>query len=113
MRLRFLFLFAVMLLALGLAPALAAAQMLGDSKVIAPVPLPGFPEGIATRGHRFYVSGPAAFGQPLGSAFIQSYDIRTGTLDAIYKHPFVRFLHPLTRARPKAPRSVGRGPRLA
>jgi sugar lactone lactonase YvrE len=77
-------LLAVTLLAPGLAPALAHAQALGDSKVIAPVPLPGFPEGIATKGNRVYVSGPAAFGQPLGSAFVQAYDIRTGVLDATY-----------------------------
>jgi sugar lactone lactonase YvrE len=57
---------------------------LGDSKVVAPVPLPGFPEGIATRGNRFYVSGPAAFGLPLGSAFVHAYDLRTGTLEATY-----------------------------
>lgn len=59
------------------------AQALGDSQVIAPVPLPGFPEGIATRGDRFYVSGPVGF-HPLGSAYVQAYDIRTGALEATY-----------------------------
>jgi sugar lactone lactonase YvrE len=72
------------LLALGVTPTPAAAQALGDSKVVAPVPLPGFPEGIATRGHRFYVSGPAAFGLPPGSAYVHAYDIRTRALDATY-----------------------------
>lgn len=75
---------AAVLLVLGLVQVVAAAQALGDSKVVAPVPLPGFPEGIATRGHRFYVSGPAAFGQPLGSAYVRAYDIRTGALQATY-----------------------------
>ena len=60
---------AAALLALSLTPTAILAQSLGDSKVVAPVPLPGYPEGIATRGNRFYVSGPAAFGQPLGSAY--------------------------------------------
>jgi Tol biopolymer transport system component/sugar lactone lactonase YvrE len=59
------------------------ARALGDSQVIAQVPLPGFPEGIATRGNRFYVSGPADPG-PLGSAFVHAYDIRTGDLEATY-----------------------------
>jgi DNA-binding beta-propeller fold protein YncE len=70
-------LFAVLLLALSLSPVAAAAQALGDSKVVAAVPAPGYPEGIATRGNRFYVTGPAAFGLPLGSAYVQAYDIRT------------------------------------
>ncbi len=72
------------LLTLGLTPASAPAQMLGDSTVIAPVPLAGFPEGIATRGNRVYVSGPAAFGMPLGSAYVAAYDIRTGALEETY-----------------------------
>ena len=75
---------AAALLALSLTPTPAPAQALGDSKVIAAVPLPGFPEGIVTRGNRFYVSGPAAFGLPLGSAFVHAYDIRTGALKATY-----------------------------
>ncbi len=83
MKLRLSFLVAA-LLALVLTPAPSPAQALGDSKVIAPVPFAGYPEGIATRGNRFYVSGPAAFGQPLGSAFVAAYDLRTGTLEATY-----------------------------
>jgi sugar lactone lactonase YvrE len=83
----------IALLAATLAPTSASAQALGDSKVIAPVPLPGFPEGIAIRGNRFYVAGPAAFGQPLGSAFVNAYDIGTGALEAVYPititNPFV------------------------
>ena len=72
------------LLLLSLTPTPVSAQSLGDSKVIAAVPSPGFPEGIATRGNRFYVTGPAAFGLPLGSAYVQAYDIRTGELKARY-----------------------------
>jgi sugar lactone lactonase YvrE len=72
------------LLALSLTPAPCPAQVVGDSKVVAPVPLAGFPEGIATRGNRFYVAGPAAFGLPLGSAFVAAYDIRTGAPEATY-----------------------------
>lgn len=74
----------VALLTLSLMPTPTPAQLLGDSQVVAPVSSPGFPEGIATRGNRFYVSGPAAFGQPLGSATVQAYDIRTGALEATY-----------------------------
>ncbi len=83
MKLRLSYLAAV-LLALCLTPAPSRAQTLGDSKVIAPVPPAGFPEGIATRGGRFYVSGPAAFGQPPGSAYVAAYDLRTGAHEATY-----------------------------
>ena len=75
---------AASLLALNLTGTSASAQTLGDSKVVATVPPPGFPEGIATRGNRFYVSGPAAFGLPPGSAAVHAYDIRTGALEATY-----------------------------
>jgi sugar lactone lactonase YvrE len=74
----------VFLLALGLAPALTPAQPLGDSEVVATVGPPGFPEGIAVRGNRFYVSGPAAFGQPPGSAYVRAYDKGTGALQATF-----------------------------
>lgn len=93
MKTRLWFLLTAALLALSLTPTPCPAQVLGDSKVIAPVLLSGFPEGIATRGNRFYVSGPAAFGLPPGSAFVQAYDIRTGTLETTYPvtitNPFV------------------------
>src|SRR6478672_8630793 len=74
---------AALLLALSLTPAILA-QALGDSKVVTPIALPGYPEGIAVRGNRFYVSGPAAFGQPLGSAYVRAYDIKTGAFAANY-----------------------------
>ena len=75
---------AVALLTLGLTPIPTPAQPLGGSQVIAPVPSPAYPEGIATRGSRFYVSGPAAFGLSLGSATVHAYNIRTGALEATY-----------------------------
>ena len=84
MTFRFSLLLTAALLMLTLAPTPAFAQSLGDSRVVAAVPLSGFPEGIATRGNRFYVSGPAAFGLPVGSAYVQSYDIRTGELKTRY-----------------------------
>jgi len=60
------------------------SRPLGDSKVVAPVPSPGYPEGIAVKGNRFYVSGPAAFGQPLGSAYVNAYNLKTGAFVATY-----------------------------
>jgi len=77
--------FAVALLALSLIPTtILADRPVGDSQVIAPVPGAGLPEGIVTHGNRFYVSGPADFGQPLGSAHVYAYDIRTGALEETY-----------------------------
>ena len=84
MRRRFPCYLAAALLALSLTSAAVLAQSLGDSRVVAPVPSPGFPEGIAVRGNRFYVSGPAAFGLPLGSAYVNAYDLKTGTLEATF-----------------------------
>lgn len=85
MKTKLLLFAAVLLLILSLIPgSILAARPLGHSEVIAPVPSAGLPEGIATRGNRFYVSGPADFGQPLGSAYVHAYDISTGTLEATY-----------------------------
>lgn len=64
-------------------PALAE-RPLGDSRVVADVPdVPGFPEGIATRGNRIYVSGPANFGIFTPSA-VTAFDRKTGALEAIF-----------------------------
>lgn len=84
MTFRYLLLLPTALLVLSATPTPVSAQSLGDSKVVAAVALPGFPEGIATRGNRFYVSGPAAFGLPPGSAYVRAYDIRDGALKATY-----------------------------
>jgi len=88
----------IALLALALAPSPAPAQTLGASTVVAPVPFPGYPEGIAVRGNRFYVAGSAALGQPLGSAYVNAYDIGTGALAAVY---------PITITNPFAGMSAG------
>jgi hypothetical protein len=74
-----LFLVAVVgLMTFGTHAALAQ-RPLGDSRVFATVPAPGFPEGIAIRGNRAYVSGPATFGIFTPSA-VWAYDLRTGAL---------------------------------
>jgi len=76
--------FAIALLALGLTSSAIHAQTLGDSKVFSPVAAPGYPEGIAVNGNSYYVSGPATFGQPLGSAYVKAYDLKTGAFEANY-----------------------------
>jgi sugar lactone lactonase YvrE len=59
------------------------ARPFGDVRVLATVPSPNaMPEGIAVRGNRVYVSGPAAFGnagngEPSG---VWEFDIATGAL---------------------------------
>lgn len=58
----------------------------GDVRFLAPTPNPpGFPEGIAVRGNRAFVSAPAMFGtagQPPSAIF--AYDLRTGDLIRTY-----------------------------
>jgi len=76
--------FAIALLALSLTPTIIHAQNLGDSKVFSPVAAPGYPEGIAVNGNSFYVSGPAALGPPLGSAYVKAYNLKTGAFEASY-----------------------------
>jgi len=67
------------LLALGVYPALADPP-LGASRVFATVPaVPGFPEGIAVRDNRVYVTGPASFGIFTPSA-VWAYNLQTGAL---------------------------------
>ncbi|HST51124.1 MAG TPA: SMP-30/gluconolactonase/LRE family protein [Pyrinomonadaceae bacterium] len=55
---------------------------IGDSKVVAHVPFPGYPEGIAVHGSLVYVSGPAAFGVPgnADASKIFAFDKDTGAL---------------------------------
>lgn len=43
-------------------PSYAGKRPAGDSEVVAAVPAPGYPEGIAVKGNHVYVAGPAAFG---------------------------------------------------
>lgn len=77
-------LFLLVAMFLAIVSTTVQAQELGESTVISAVPSPGFPEGIATRGRTLYVSGPAAAGLPLGSAFVRAYDMRTGAATATY-----------------------------
>jgi sugar lactone lactonase YvrE len=60
--------------------AAGAPRPIGDSRVIAPVPFPGYPEGIVVSNGRIYVSGPAAFGVPgnFVPSIIHVYDLATG-----------------------------------
>jgi sugar lactone lactonase YvrE len=51
----------------------------GDVRVLAPVPSPGYPEGIAVRGNLVYVAGPASFETAgLPPSYVIAYDTRTG-----------------------------------
>jgi sugar lactone lactonase YvrE len=80
-------LFSLLLLASAVAGT-AHAQPTGTSSVFASVPSPGFPEGIAVRGNRVYVAGPATFGlnvQPV----VWAYDLKTKQLVA--QHPVTIF----------------------
>lgn len=76
---------AILACALGVS-GLSAAQPqrpFGDSQVVAAVPAPGFPEGIAVKGDRVYVSGPATFGN-FGPALVWEYDIKSKALLGTY-----------------------------
>lgn len=61
------------------AVAQAGPRPEGDSKVFAPVPAPGYPEGVAVRGNRVYVSGPATFGLNVPPV-VWEYDAQSGAL---------------------------------
>jgi sugar lactone lactonase YvrE len=67
------------LLALG-APADAdPARAFGDTRVLAPVPAPGFPESVAVHGNKVFVSTQARFGTAgAGPSAIYAFDVRTG-----------------------------------
>jgi sugar lactone lactonase YvrE len=74
------------LLTVGLAAARAqfdpVERSFGDTQIVAPVPAPGFPEGMAVRGNRFYVAGQADlfnFGDPVPPTVFE-YDIDSGML---------------------------------
>jgi len=58
----------------------------GDVEVLATVPAnPGFPEGIAVKGNRVYVAGPAKFGTTgSGPSHVFAFDINTGALVQTY-----------------------------
>jgi len=70
---------AVVLL-LAAMPVLADHRPVGDSQIFAPVPAPGYPEGIAVRGNKVYVSGPAAFLPVAPVPYVFEYDLANGAL---------------------------------
>lgn len=65
----------------AIAPASAAdhSRPIGDSNMIAAVPAPGFPEGLAVGKKNFYVAGPAAF-DFVNQAVVWVYDLESGVL---------------------------------
>lgn len=69
-------------------PALQAdsPRPVGDARVLATVPTPpGFPEGVAVRGGRVFVAGPATFGTTGGPpSAAMAFDRETGSLDRTY-----------------------------
>src|SRR5215211_5581026 len=58
----------------------------GDAKVLATFPTPpGYPEGIAVRGNKVYVSGPARFGTAgEGPSTVVAFNRDTGATEATY-----------------------------
>lgn len=79
---------AALLFGLFSSAVVAQDRPIGDSEVFASVPAPGYPEGIAVRGGRIYVSGPASFG--LAQApMVWAYDLKTKALVAQYPIQFM------------------------
>lgn len=73
----------------GVAGAGAAPlRPLGDSKVIAKIGSPGFPEGIAIKGSKTYIASPAQNGHK-GDAFIFVHDTSTGAFLKKYSIPAI------------------------
>jgi sugar lactone lactonase YvrE len=62
------------------------ARPFGDAKVLATFPTPpGFPEGIAVKGNKVYVSGPARFGTAgTGPSTVVAFNRDTGATEATY-----------------------------
>jgi sugar lactone lactonase YvrE len=84
--------FVSLFLVASAAPSMAEERPIGSSEVFAATPSPGFPEGIAVRGNRVYVAGPATFGLNTVPAVL-AYDLKTKALVATY---------PITIANPYA-----------
>ena len=58
-----------------------ASRGFGEVQVVTTVPSPGSPEGIAVRGQRFYVAGPAKLGTiASGPSVIFGFDLHSGQL---------------------------------
>jgi sugar lactone lactonase YvrE len=66
---------------IGAAMSSRAAQF-GDVSVLAQVPAPGFPEGIAVKGDRVYVAGPATLGTSINNqaSRVWEYSATSGQL---------------------------------
>lgn len=79
-RIRRLLFIALICVASSLSWVGAAAEQIGDAKILAQVPTPpGFPEGIAVDGDTFYVAGPATFGTTLKPpSQVVAFDTATG-----------------------------------
>ncbi|HEY0172019.1 MAG TPA: SMP-30/gluconolactonase/LRE family protein [Pyrinomonadaceae bacterium] len=62
------------------------ARPFGDAQVLATFPTPpGFPEGIAVKGNKVYVSGPARFGTAgTGPSTVVAFNRDSGALEATY-----------------------------
>jgi sugar lactone lactonase YvrE len=76
--------------AVSLLPSANAAtpgRPYGDVRVLATVPTPpGFPEGIALKGNKVYVAGPARFGTTgTGPSAVFAFDMVTGALVQTYQ----------------------------
>ena len=62
-------------------PAAAKKRPVGDARILAQVPLPGLPEGIAVWANKVYVAGPAAFGTAgTGPSHVWAFNASTGAL---------------------------------
>ena len=74
------------LASIALTPGASAnnfSRPFGDARVLATVPSPNaMPEGIAVRGNKVYVSGPAAFGNAGNGepSAVWEFDIASGAL---------------------------------
>lgn len=63
-------------------PARADQRPYGDARILAPVPAPGFPEGIAVWANKVYVAGPAVFGTAgSGPSHTWAFNASTGAVD--------------------------------
>lgn len=71
---------------LGVAnPAAAEPRPLGDVRVLAQIPSPGFPESVVVRGNRAYVSTQSRSGTAgLGASTVVAFNARTGKLVRTY-----------------------------
>ena len=72
---------AVLLTVVGAGGAGAEKRPYGDARILAQVPPPGFPEGIAVWGNKVFVAGPAMFGTAgQGPSSVVAFNASTGAL---------------------------------